>query len=361
MNTKQFRHSLSPAVVVIVCLCLGAGCSQLSPGRASTMETAGENARAAQNTISEAESLLLKGDQASWQENMILAQDLARQAVSLYREGKVEQSKDAAVLVEFGDTLLLLGDSDLAAEAYALATRHAPSNAQYWLKLGRASALLGRNSMNPALEAFERCIESIGAEGEAQLAAEAHLGRGDVYWQYGLYELAEAAYGQSLGAVSDYAPARLAMVALHVRQGEVIPAAEKIEAMGLLEPRAGAMFERRLVEALDGMERDRMTFGDTAEGHLAYAKLLSRVRRIPQTLLALERSIDLDGENFIAWNMLGSLMVQIGNPERARIAFTRSLELKADQPYTQNALEALPAPEASGEKRFDQSEGEEVH
>lgn len=357
----QFRHSLSSAVVVIFCLFLGAACSQLSPGRASTLETAGENARAAANKVSEAETLLQRGDQASWQDRLTQAQDLARQAVSLYREGDIENSTDAAVLVEYGDTLRIVGDPDLAAKAYALATRHAPSSAQYWLKLGQARSVLGRAYMEAALEAFERCVEANSPAGDALLAAEAHVGQGDIYWQYGLYELAEAAYGQSLAAVSDYAPARLAAAALYVRRGDVISAITDIEAMGQLEPRAGAMFERRLVEALDRMERDRMTFGDTAEGHLAYAKLLSRVGRIPQTLLALERSIDLDGENFIAWNMLGSLVAQIGDPERARIAFTRSLELKPNQPYTQNALEALPAQEGLGEKRFDQSDGEEVH
>ena len=339
-------------MALFLCLCMVAACTKLNPGRSAALDAAGQTARQGVEKAREANVLLQEGEQmAAAMALLTEAQALASEAVSLYQDGKAEASTDATVLVDYGDALKLTGDLDLAALAYASATEYAPSNASYWLKLGKTRVLLGPTHTKSALEALDRCIKSIGPADDANLIAQAHVAQGDVYWRSQLYELAETAYTQSVAAISDYAPGHLGLAGLYARRGEVARAVTEIEGIGAIAREFQMLLSQRLSDALAQMHRDRMVFSDTAGDHLAYAKLLSRVGLSPQILLALERSIALDESNYVAWNMLGSISAQTGDPERARFAFTRSLELKPDQEFTRMALDRVSVVQETDEKK----------
>jgi Flp pilus assembly protein TadD len=89
--------------------------------------------------------------------------------------------------------------------------------------------------------------------------------------------------------------------------------------------------------------RDRVIVPDTAAAQRGLAKICVRLGFLQEGRLAIERAVHLEDTDVFSWNLLGSLSRQAGELERARVAFTRSLELEPDQPRTKQALEELGA------------------
>lgn len=250
-------------------------------------------------------------------------------------------SGDAAARAEYAEALLRLGDYDLAAKEFEILLEEQPADAVLWMKLGTSLSRLGEKHWPMAQQALEKALAlspdaSIGLESQRDLA--------DLYVRMGLYPLAEQTYAAVLESAPEDRRAQLGMALIETRRGNLTEAEAVLEAAGTDAPRFMPDFHQRLRQALQDFEQARMNFQDTAEAHLAYAKLLLQAGRVPESRPALERSLALDEGEYTAWNMLGSVAQQTGDVERAREAFTRSLALNPDQQRTRQALDALGDP-----------------
>ena len=281
-------------------------------------------------------------DGAAYAKHQDAAQTNLREARRIFEQSKAGESKDPDVLVDYAEVLFNQGDFDLAADAWrsATQTKSGKTNPWFWFQLGRSlSALEGESYNLEAVEALRKAM-ALNPEPAGMANAQAVLGR--VYWRLGLYDLAES----NLAEAAQRAPGDLGIVAmlatLRVRDGHVREAADAFDAMGFAPPEYTVLLE----SALDDFAQRREWFTDTAEDHLAYAKLLVRLARFGDAMAPLERSLKLDPDNVVAWNLLGSINRQRGDTDAARVAFQRSLDVDPDQPRTRAALDAL-APEAS--------------
>ncbi len=138
--------------------------------------------------------------------------------------------------------------------------------------------------------------------------------------------------------------ARIALLGIDFREGRVVEAASATDQVGGLLPAEATYLDAMLQFGYEGFHETRASFEDRAENHMAYAKLLTRLNRLSEALFAFQRAAELDEENVVALNFLGSIAREVGDTERARQAFERSLEADPDQPRTRDALQALDTP-----------------
>ena len=157
----------------------------------------------------------------------------------------------------------------------------------------------------------------------------------------GLRQFAASYYKQACTAAPDALQPKVALAALKIRDGLILEASADLDALGTIPPGSMLMVQQNLGAALTDFRDRRLWFSDTGANHLAYTKLLLRAGRNAESLQPLERALELDGGNFVPWNLLGSLSRELGNYARAREAFTKSLELNPDQPRTEEALRTI--------------------
>jgi tetratricopeptide (TPR) repeat protein len=279
-----------------------------------------------------------QNDDAALQEHQKKAQEYLKQARQIYDEAGAASSDDVDVLREYGTVLMKSGDFDLAAEAFQRAAKRAPGDAALWRELGRALSLLGHPRAREAVDALRHSLaidpSSTGADD-----TQATLGR--VYRQEGLCDLARECFQKSLELNPDSVPAKIELVGLKIQDGEMAEAADGIDKLGALPPEHAAQLPGLLSESVQHFQASRLWFPDTAENHIAYAKILFRVGRMEEALEAAERSAKLKPDVYATWNFIGDLSLQLGREDRAREAYARSLELKADQPLTQERMDSL--------------------
>lgn len=276
-------------------------------------------------------------------EEVITQDERARAALESARAAfeKADLTTDATAREAYAEALLSLGEPDLATEHFQALVEEQPAKAALWLNLGKSLSRLGPAHWPEAQQAFEQA-RTLSADGPVQLEVQRDLA--ELYGRMGLYPLAEAAYQDVLEESPDDRRALVGKAMLDIRRGNVTGAMAALETAGADAPRFVPDFAARLRDALQDFEQGRMTFADTAGAHLAYAKLLLQAGRVAESRPALERSLHLDDSDYTVWNMLGSVAQQMGDAERAREAFTRSLALNDDQPRTRQALDALGDP-----------------
>jgi len=279
-----------------------------------------------------------QNDGAAIERHQNKAQEYLKQARQIYDEAGAASSDDVDVLREYGTVLMKGGDFDLAAEAFQRATKRAPGDAALWRELGRALSLLGHPR---AREAVETLIHSLAIDPSSTGADDTQATLGRVYRQEGLYDLARECFQKSLEMNPDSVPAKMGLIGLKIQDGEVAEASDGIDKLGGLPPEYAAQLPGLLAESVQHFQASRLWFPDTAENHVAYAKILFRVGGIEEALEAAERSAKLDPSLYATWNFIGDLSLQMNRAERAREAYTRSLELKPDQPMTQERLDSL--------------------
>lgn len=309
---------------------------------ADAFEQAREKKEQAVRELGAMNAARLKGDQAAFEAHQTEAKRLLREAKALYEGGGAETSRDPEVLAEYGAFLLEMGDVDLAAKTYRRAVGLSPNDAGLWLRLGTSLSNLDESKAIEAKEAFERCL---ALDRTTPVAAQAYAELGGLYRGMGLFDLAKECFEASHAIAPDSVETRIALAALKVREGRIREGADGLDALGMIGSEHGALLQGLLVSALKDFDAARLWIPDMAEDHLAYAKLLLRAGRTPECLFAIERSLDLDERNYVVWNLLGSVSRQMGDMERARTAFRRSLALEAEQPRTRSALEALAEPQ----------------
>ena len=266
---------------------------------------------------------------------------LLREARDLYAEADAAEARDPELLSEYARLLERTDDPDLAAAVLTRLTSLSPDDAEAWVRLGKALSRLGESKALDAKSAFDRALS---LEAEPAVRGQAYAGLGRLYYDLGLYELAEETLIEVLPLASQDIETIIALAALHLRRGSVIVAADTLDSVGPALAPYSVLLQGYLVKALADFDLNRVWFPDAAPFHLAYAKLLYRAGRLSEAMGILERSLELNDENHVSWNLLGSFRSQAGNIEGAREAFTHSLALNPRQPRTRQSLDALSAP-----------------
>lgn len=266
---------------------------------------------------------------------------LLGEARDLFLAGGIDRSGDAGLHAEYGALLEQLEHYDLAADAFAQACRLAPEDALYWLAYGVNLARLGGYRAREARMALDRCV---ALNPEAATVAAARSALGDLYRALGLFVESRDYYDAVLADTPTHRGARKGLAELEIREGNVLAGSNLIDALQTRDSAEAAELETVVRAGLDGFQRNRGWFPDEAPDHLAYARLLIRVGRTRECVSALERSLELKNDDYRSWNFLGSISMQLGDRIRAEEAFRESLSLKADQPRTQEAIQALTVP-----------------
>lgn len=271
---------------------------------------------------------------ASAREQLVAARDR-------YLAGGADLSSDVQLLEEFAALAVRSQDYDLAASAYRRAAEYSPETTQYWLEAARNFVRAGSGMAGEAREALRVCHDRAVASGDAELAAEVDTQLGHLYRQLALYELAREHYESALAARPNPLGARIGLIGIDFREGRVLEAAAAADQVVGLSPAETAYLDSMLHFGYEGFHETRAWFEDRAENHMAYAKLLTRMSRLSESLFAFQRAVELDEDNVVALNFLGSIAREAGDTERARQAFERSLEADPDQPRTRAILDEL--------------------
>lgn len=266
------------------------------------------------------------------------ARKYLKEACDQFAAGDAGESDDVSVLRDYAVACLKNDDYDLSASALERATKIEPGDASLWASLGYALTELGPTRANEAAAAFHKAM---GLNPPAETVAGAYVGLGEVYRRQSLHVLARESYQKALDAKPDLRAAKLAMAAARVCDGEVLEASNDIDALGAMSNQEAALLGTLLSESMQAFEAARLTFPETHEHHLAYAKLLLRAGKNSQALSAAERAAALGPGDYVTWNMVGGLSRQAGNVKRAKEAYTKSLDINPDQPRTKEALQAM--------------------
>lgn len=266
------------------------------------------------------------------------AQKLLNEARAEYEAIGAPHSDDPKLLTDYADLLLGSGDYDLAEQVLLRAVKANPEDAAVWLKLGQTQAALGPKSESRAILSLRKAV-SIEPKTKSTVQANASLGA--LYQESGLYEFAREAYLKAIAQDPEHIGSKLALASLDAREGEMVKANEAYESIESQTAEYAPFIKRTLGPALNGFAQSRRWLPDTAEMHLAYAELLIRADRLEESFWPLNRSLKLDDKNYIAWNLMGSVMRGMNRLRGSREAFMRSLELNPDQPRTREALTEL--------------------
>jgi len=281
------------------------------------------------------------GDEEKAREHLAAAHDGLVAGRDLYLRARADTSEDSALLQEFAALCSRSEDFDLAAKAYRRAAAYDPQNAGLWLLAGQNFVGVGEAMTKEALESLGQCLHLATAAGDTQMATRANFELGRLYHRLEMYELSREYYEAAAASDPEYAPAKIALTGLNFREGEVLAAANAVDQLGQLGGEDIRFLDAMLSFGYGQFQDAHSYFADTAENHMAYAKLLTRIGQFRVALLALERVVELDASNVVALNMLGSIALQAGDSSRALDAFRQSLDLQPDQPRTLQALEAL--------------------
>ena len=279
-----------------------------------------------------------QNDVKAFQEHQNKSDEYLKKAKQLYADAGAATTGDVDLLREYGSVLMKTGDFDFAADVFQRAAKRAPGDAALWREQGRALGALGHARAREAVQALKRAIYT-DPNGPDTAETQAYLGR--VYHQEGLFDLARECFHKALDLDPNLISARMGLIGLKIQDGDVAEAANDIDKLGTLSPEYAAQFPALLADSVQRFQESRLWFPDTAENHIAYAKILFRVGRLTEALEAAERSASLNPGLYTTWNFVGDLSAQLNRPDRAREAYTKSLELKPDQPMTQQRLDSL--------------------
>lgn len=257
------------------------------------------------------------------------------EARGLLQQANAAESNDSDVLKDYAVVMQYLGDLDLAANALRRSAALQPENAASWLGLGQVLAELGEAHRDEARRALQKAL---ALDPKGAVAVRAHTALCTLFLQMGLTDLARAECAKALELDPNDARAQLLNATFLVREGKMVEAVQVVEGLQAPPP--------ALEPAVRDFQRARHTFPDIAENHLAYGKVLLWAGRIQESVLAIERAAELDPDNHVIQNFLGSLWGGMGNVNKARAAYGRSLELNPDQPRTREELDRLNAAEA---------------
>jgi len=331
---------------VILCMVVVAAVS-CAPGDVGRLDEARGLVGDADEAFATAAGMTSPEEQASAAEMLGEARGMLRDARDLYLRAKADQSDDPEVLREFAELAVRTEDFDLAGKAYRRAAENADAPAELWLEAGRNFVKVGVGMGDPALDALTQCRELAQANGDEVLAARANTQLGHLYRTLGLYEIAREHYVAGLSTEMQFFDAHLGLAGLNFREGRVVEAAAAMDRFGSMQGTDLVFLDAMLRFGYVGFRENRVSFQDTAANHLSYGKLLTRLQRLNEALTAVRRATELDDQDVIALNLLGSLARAAGDNVLSRDAFEQSLRLNADQPRTLQVLNDLKSAESA--------------
>ncbi|HNV22080.1 MAG TPA: tetratricopeptide repeat protein [Candidatus Hydrogenedentes bacterium] len=331
-----FVRVLAVNLALFACVCAGAAEDEAA-GSGALWEARTMAAQARQQLQAAADAGRA-GDAEAYNTHEAKANEMFAEARRLFEEAGGLNIEDTEALADYARVLLAQYDADLAADALRKATRLAPENAEAWLALGRGLLSPLYRRPEEAKDALARAAALSGG-GPVEGAARAVLGR--YYWDKKLFDFAEEQWTLALKAAPGEALAQAGLAAVLARRGAVREASQRIAALAQAPPDVLAAVVQMLGEALEDFEQSGLWFEDTADAHFAYASLLFRAGKYGESVAPLERTVRLDPKNHVAWNMLGSISMQLGRTARAREAFETSLKLNPEQERTREALRSL--------------------
>lgn len=279
-----------------------------------------------------------KGDESAFSEQQAKAQASLQTARKGFDEARAQDSTDVAVLKDYVTVLMQMGDADLAADVSRQWTRIVPDEAAAWYQLGRSLADMGPGGAAEAVKALNRALE---IDPQSPQAASTLLLLGKVYRTEGLHDLARQCAEKALAIDASSVPAKLALIAAKIRDGQIAEASADLDELGAIPNEYAGTVPRLFSDAINDYRESRQFFPDTADNHLAYAKLLVHAGKTEDSLAAAERAAGIEPESYTTWNLIGALSNQLGDTTKARKAYQRSLEINADQTRTKEALDAL--------------------
>lgn len=332
MNRHKLTSSLAVTIVFFACFTSAFAQSALDAARQKLEQSSAQE---------EALRVSLNSNEMqAAEEHRREARRLLIEARDLYEEAGAADTDAPDLLSEYARVLERTNDPDLAATVLQRLTSLSPANAEAWVRLGNALSRLDDSQILNAKNAYEQALSLLA---EPTVYAQAHAGLGRLYYNLGLYQLAEETFIEVLPLDPQNIETIIALAALHLRRGSVVVASDTLDGMGAALAPYGVLLQEYLVKALADFDLNRVWFPDTALFHLAYAKLTYRAGRLLEAMDILARSLELDEKNHVSWNLLGSFRNQAGDVEGAREALTHSLALNPNQPRTQQILEALGA------------------
>lgn len=281
-----------------------------------------------------------QSDQAEFEKHTKQSAAYMKQAEAVFESARIETSTNVDELTAYAEFRRETEDFDLAESVMIRAISLDPENASLWLGLGEIQTRLGSDFESRATTSLRKAID---LDESSDINARAHAALGALFLQQGLFDFARKELELAIEEDPNHVGARITLASIEVRDGNISKASESLDALGEIGPQYMALMQRTVEKALVDFDESRRWMADTADNHLAYAKLLVRAGRPAESLLPLERATELDPDNFVTWNLLGSMYRGFDRIEEARKAFTRSLELNGDQPRTRAALEELNA------------------
>ena len=233
-------------------------------------------------------------------------------SLPLFEKARELQPAGAAIHINYGDTLMRLGDTDTAEQAYSEALRVEPesSHALY----GLAQIALGANDPQAAVDLLEQAKVASPRHGEIySLLAQAHGRLGD----------ADAAERDSMLAKAWPSATRAPDPVVQAMEAEAV-SAQSIT-------RAGVQLAQReqYVEA-EAKFREVLT---TREGGASdYSNLggaLAGQGRFEEAVSAYKMALEIDPDNVDALNNLGFTLLQLGRLDEAEGQLDKALEIDA--------------------------------
>lgn len=290
------------------------------------------------------------GDADGYKAHQDQADGHLRSVLERFENADAGESEDVDVLKAYAQALHWGQDWDLEAQVWERVASLEPENGNAWLSLGKARAQLGPEYKPKAEEAFQRAL---GCPGSASDTAKAHAELAELYRREGLYDFAREHFAKAIEAEPKHAAAHIGLAGLLVRDGKVREAVEEVESLGEVPPEQVNHLREVMSESVRDFEGYRRTFADEAANHMAYAKVLVWANRLGDCLMPLQRTTKLQPDNAVAWNFLGSILRQMGEDEKAKTAFEKSLALNPDQPHTRAVLEEMGKAEGQGAPQGD--------
>lgn len=268
------------------------------------------------------------------------AQTALHRAATLYRRAGAARSEEVAVVDEFATVLERTGDYDLAAEALARAVILSPEDAHLRVRRGVNLSRVGGAARK---EATQVLLAALNMAPTPEDTAKAQYALGSIYFREGLYPLAREAFTAALAAQPDHVLAAIDLSALDVRDGDIVAASKRLEAISRAAQSHDAHRRVVLRDALIDYAKRHFVLRDTPDMHRAYAIILYRAGRIPEAVAAASRAVTLAPEGFETLNLLAALYLEMGNLNEAAGAFRKSLDANPAQPETRKTLDDLQA------------------
>lgn len=334
----MIRYAAHCALALLACAALlAAGCASEDWSREA--EDAREFLRQYRNAVASAEQAQRDGDDATRDERFLVANEAVQSAARTLEGMPLHRVRDVEVITLYAEAQALAGQPDLIEEAFARLEELEPDNPEHRFRRALILAEMGPTRATQALAALREALRIEGLS--VPRLARLHAALGRVAHEALLLDLAAEAYHEALALNPDEPWPRLGAALLLLREGDVAEAAAAIDAYGPIPGELSPVFNRLLRSALTAFDTSGQFLPDDPVHHMAYARLLIRENRFSDALLVLRRATAQASNDFVAWNMLGSVAARLGENTIAREAFNASLALNPEQPRTIESLENL--------------------